>query len=269
MKVNISRITSALLGMPLVILILVFGNVYVVDIFFAIIAAIALHEFLKCFEGKAKPIIWIGYFAAAFIAFMHFMPNISMMDFVGMFLFLMILLLFIEVFRSKMKTNIIDISITLFGACYIVFFLMFVPLVRGFENGQYLIWYIFIASWGTDTFAYIVGKTIGKHKFSDISPKKSIEGCIGGVIGAVLIALAFTYGFNTYAGLNISYEKIIIISIILSIIGQLGDFAASSVKRFVGIKDFSNLIPGHGGMLDRFDSVIFIAPAAYFLLMFI
>lgn len=266
---NITRLTSALLGMPLVIIILVFGNVYVVDIAFAIIAAIALHEFLKCFEGKAKPIIWIGYFAAAFIAVMHIVPSISMMNFVGIFLFLMVLLLFIEIFKSNMKINIVDISVTLFGICYIVFFLMFVPLIRGFENGQFLIWYVFTASWGTDVFAYIVGKTIGKHKFSEISPKKSIEGCIGGVIGAVLFALAFTYGFNTFAGLNIAYDKIVVFSVILSIIGQLGDFAASSVKRYVGIKDFSNLIPGHGGMLDRFDSVIFIAPAAYFLLMFI
>ena len=269
MSINLSRITSALLGMPLVIIILVFGNVYVVDFAFAIIAAIALHEFLKCFEGKAKPIIWIGYFASIFIAFMHILPSGSMMDYVGSFFFLMIVLLFIEVFRSQMQINIVDISITFFGICYIVFFLMFIPLVRGFENGQYLIWYIFTASWGTDVFAYTVGKLIGKHKFSKISPKKSIEGCIGGVIGAVLLTLAFTYGFNEYAGLNISYEKMLIFSIILSIIGQMGDFAASSVKRYVGIKDFSNLIPGHVGMLDRFDSVIFIAPAAYFLLMFI
>ena len=98
MSINLSRITSALLGMPLVIIILVFGNVYVVDFAFAIIAAIALHEFLKCFEGKAKPIIWIGYFASIFIAFMHILPSGSMMDYVGSFFFLMIVLLFIEVF---------------------------------------------------------------------------------------------------------------------------------------------------------------------------
>jgi len=266
---NISRITSALLGMPLVILILVFGNIYVVDIAFAIIAAISLHEFLKCFEGKAKPIIWIGYFAAAFIAVMHLLPWVSMIDYVGMFFFLMILLLFMEVFRSKMERNIVDISVTFFGICYIVFFLMFVPQIRAFENGQFLIWFVFTAAWGTDVFAYIVGMTIGKHKFSKISPKKSIEGCIGGVIGAVLLTLAFAYGFNTFGGLSLSYEKLAIMSVILSVIGQMGDFAASSIKRYVGIKDFSNLILGHGGMLDRFDSVIFIAPAAYFLLMFI
>ena len=264
---NISRITSALLGMPLVILILVFGNIYVVDIAFAIIAAISLHEFLKCFEGKAKPVIWIGYFAAAFIAVMHLLPWVSMIDYVGMFFFLMILLLFIEVFRSKMERNIVDISVTFFGICYIVFFLMFVPQVRAFENGQFLIWFIFTAAWGTDVFAYIVGMTIGKHKFSKISPKKSIEGCIGGVIGSLLLTLAFAYGFNTWGGLSFSYEKLAIMSVILSVIGQMGDFAASSIKRYVGIKDFSNLIPGHGGMLDRFDSVIFIAPAAYFLSM--
>ena len=106
---NLKRLTSALLGMPLVIIILVFGNVYVVDIAFAIIAAIALHEFLRCFDGKAKPVIWMGYVSAAFIAIMHVLPSVSMMDFVGMFIFLMILLLFFEVFRSNMKINIMSV----------------------------------------------------------------------------------------------------------------------------------------------------------------
>ena len=99
-----------------------------------------------------------------------------------------------------------------------------------------------------------------------MSPNKSIEGCIGGIIGAVAISLLFTYAFNTLFEMNFSYLVIIGISICLSIVGQIGDFAASSIKRYVGIKDFSNLIPGHGGMLDRIDSVIFIAPFAYMLL---
>ena len=264
-----NRIISAVFGIPLIIAILVFGNIYVVDFAFAILAAIALHEFLKCFEGKVKPVIWIGYFAAAFIAGMHLLPHIDTLDFVGMFFLLMIILLFIEVLKSKMKTNIVDISVTFFGICYIVFFLMFLPLIRGFENGQYLIWFVFAAAWGTDIFAYVVGMTLGKHKFSVISPKKSLEGCIGGVLGSILLTLLFTYGFNTFANLELSYLAMTGIAIVLSMIGQIGDFAASSIKRYVGIKDFSNLIPGHGGMLDRFDSVILIAPVAYFLLMFI
>ena len=134
------------------------------------------------------------------------------------------------------------------------------------KNGKILIWYVFVCAWGTDVFAYIVGRTIGKHKFSQVSPNKSIEGCIGGIIGAVIISLLFTYVLNVFFMLKFSYILVIGIAICLSIVRQIGDFAASSIKRYVGIKDFSNLIPGHGGMLDRIDSVIFIAPFAYMLL---
>lgn len=165
-----------------------------------------------------------------------------------------------------MQIDIKDISITFFGICYIPLFLMFIPLINGMENGKILVWYILLAAWGTDTFAYLVGKTMGKHKFSKISPNKTIEGCIGGTIGAVILILIYTYVCNTYFAMNISYIYITIVGIILSLIGQLGDFSASSIKRYGGIKDFSNLIPGHGGMLDRIDSVIFIAPFAYMFL---
>ena len=125
------------------------------------------------------------------------------------------------------------------------------------------------SSLGNSIFAYFVGKAIGKHKFSKISPKKSIEGCIGGTIGSILLMLLYTYVANKYWGMNYSYLFIVGIGIILSFIGQIGDFAASTIKRYVDIKDYSNLIPGHGGMLDRIDSLMFIAPFAYILLTFI
>ena len=131
------------------------------------------------------------------------------------------------------------------------------------KDGKILIWYAILAAWGTDIFAYFIGKNFGKHKFSKVSPKKSIEGCIGGTIGAVVLMLIYTYIANTYWGMDYSYLYITGIGIILSLVGQIGDFAASSIKRFVDIKDFSNLIPGHGGMLDRIDSLIFLAPFAY------
>lgn len=166
-----------------------------------------------------------------------------------------------------MKINFKDIAYTFFGITYIVFFTIFVALVNGMKCGNILIWYVIIVSWGTDIFAYFTGKTIGKHKFSKISPKKSIEGCIGGVVGAVLSMLIYTWVVNTYFGMNISYLYITGISVILSLVGQIGDFAASSIKRYVDIKDYSNLIPGHGGMLDRIDSLIFTAPFAYALFM--
>ena len=144
-----------------------------------------------------------------------------------------------------------------------VFFMMFVAFINGMENGRILIWYAIIAAWGTDIFAYAVGKAFGKHKYTSVSPKKSIEGCIGGTLGAVLVMLVYTYVVNTYLGVNYSYLFIAGVGLILSLIGQIGDLAASSIKRYVDIKDYSNLIPGHGGMLDRIDSLIFLAPFAY------
>ena len=165
-----------------------------------------------------------------------------------------------------MKYNIKDISTVLFGICYITILLIFIPIIRETQNGKITVWFVFTAAWGTDVFAYLIGKKFGKHKFSKISPNKSIEGCIAGAIGAIALSTIYALICNTYLGMNFNYLYIILISIVLSIAGQLGDFAASSIKRYVDLKDFSNLIPGHGGMLDRIDSLIFIAPFAYFLL---
>ena len=264
-----SRIISGLILFPLVVILLIFGNIYVVDAVFAVVALLAMNEYFNAFKEKANPVKWIGYIACILIAFIHLIPVDKVITILGIGLPVVFLLLFLQVIITNMKTSYNDIAITFFGICYIVVFMLFLPLLIGKENGRTLIWYVMLPAWGTDVFAYIFGKLMGKHKFSKVSPNKSIEGCIGGAIGAIILCLICTYVINTVTELNISYTIIILISFVLSIIGQIGDFAASSIKRYVGIKDYSNLIPGHGGMLDRIDSVIFIAPFAYFLLMII
>lgn len=263
---NIKRVTTGLLGFPVVAAVLILGNTHVIDIAFAIIAAMSLHEYFNAMKAKSKPVIWIGYVLSAMIALIHVIPTNWLLNIIGIIIPTTILVLFLQVIFSNMKTNITDIAVTSFGICYITLFLMFIPIIMAKPNGKLLVWYIMFAAWGTDVFAYIVGKTMGKHKFSSISPNKTIEGCIGGVIGSVLLIILYTMFINYYFDMNINYLMIGLIGAILSIIGQVGDFAASSIKRYVGIKDFSNLIPGHGGLLDRIDSVIFIAPFAYFLL---
>ena len=165
-----------------------------------------------------------------------------------------------------METNFEDVAITGFGIVYILAFIIFIPLLYKCENGKFLIWYLAIAAWGTDTFAYAVGMKLGKHKLTPISPKKSVEGSIAGIIGAVILSIIYTYILNKVWNFEISYIAIVGIATILSVLGQIGDLAASSVKRFTGIKDFGKIIPGHGGMLDRIDSILLIAPFAYFLL---
>jgi phosphatidate cytidylyltransferase len=150
--------------------------------------------------------------------------------------------------------------ITLFGVFYITFLLSFVILIRNKTNGNILIWLVFISSWGCDTFAYFTGKLFGKHKLTEkISPKKTIEGSIGGSLGVLLISWSFVYFFN----LNYLY---ILVCFIASIFSQFGDLAASAIKRNTSLKDYGIILPGHGGFLDRFDSVLFAAPIIYFLL---
>ena len=263
---NFKRLWTAIIGLPFVIAVMVFGNIYIIDILFAAIAVLSLHEYFKSFKGKLKPIKWIGYIACLLIGIIHLVPKQYAVMTIGVLIPTSIVLLFCQSIVTNMKYNVNDLAITFFGICYIPLFLMYIPMLIGENNGRILVWYMIITAWGTDIFAYTVGKKIGKHKFSKISPNKSIEGCIGGTVGAVAISIIYTIIINIAFGVNINILVISAISIILSLIGQIGDFAASSIKRYVGIKDFSNLLPGHGGMLDRIDSLIFIAPFAYLLL---
>ena len=264
---DFKRIASALIGFPGVVAILVFANNYIVDFVISIVAIIAMHEFYNAVAKESKPIRWIGYLACISITFIHIIPLAITIEYIELIKVLIIpaiiLILFLHVILSNMKTNFKDIAYTFFGIFYIALFIMFLALIRGMENGKVLIWYVFFSAWATDVFAYFVGKYLGKHKFSEISPKKTIEGCIGGTLGAVIVLLIYTYCINKFLNFEYSYLYVAFVTIALSLISQIGDFAASTIKRYVDIKDYSELIPGHGGMLDRIDSLLFIAPFAY------
>lgn len=161
-------------------------------------------------------------------------------------------------FRSE------QIMMLVFGLIYVTTMLSYVYQVRMLQEGVVLVWLIYVGAWGSDTCAYCVGKLIGKHKMpSKLSPNKTIEGCVGGVLGAALIG--YIYGNCLYPerSMWISFAEIGAVS---SVISQIGDLAASAIKRNYEIKDYGHLIPGHGGILDRFDSIIFIAPVVYYLI---
>lgn len=263
---GVKRILTSVIGLPIVIIALILSNKYVIDVVVAIVAMMALYEYYHAISLKYQPIQWIGYATALSLCFIHLVTMDNLIKIIVLAIPSMVAILFIQLIWKDTKMSVADIALTLFSICYIVLFLMFFSLTYGSENGKFFIWYIIIIAWGTDIFAYLVGKTMGKHKFSKISPNKSLEGCLGGLIEAVILAMLYTYCINKLAGLQISYIYILNVSLLLSIIGQFGDFAASSIKRHVGIKDFSEIIPGHGGILDRMDSLIFIAPFAYMLL---
>ena len=175
---KLKRILSGLIGFPIIALIFIYGNTYIIDAFIGIISIIAMYEYLKCLSVDYKPVKWIAYIPCLLIPFLHVIPKEYLLTSVGVLITLVVALLFMKVIASNMKTSISDIAVTLFGIFYITFFLSFISMLYSMENGKYLIWFILISAWGTDTFAYLVGVKFGKHKFSKISPKKSKEGCV-------------------------------------------------------------------------------------------
>lgn len=181
----------------------------------------------------------------------------------GVVVVLFIAELFIYVFCFP-KYRAEQIASCGFAFLYAPVMLSFVELTRMAEGGEYLVWIILISSWGCDTCAYVVGMLIGKKKiFPVLSPKKSLEGCIGGVAGAAL--LGALYGLFVTGNATRELGVFALICAMGAVVSMVGDLAASAIKRNRGIKDYGKLIPGHGGVMDRFDSVIVTAPIVYLL----
>ena len=171
----------------------------------------------------------------------------------------MILILFVYVFGYP-KYHAEQVMAAFFGVVYVAVMLSFIYITRSLPDGKFLVWLIFLCSWGCDTCAYCVGMLIGKHKMAPVlSPKKSIEGAVGGVAGAALLGVIYA------AATQGKMAEYALICAVGALISMVGDLAASAIKRNQNIKDYGKLIPGHGGILDRFDSVIITAPVIYYL----
>lgn len=185
--------------------------------------------------------------------------------FVGYLLFLMSVYVF-----SFPKYKAEQILYAFFGLFYVGLLFSYLHQVRQLPYGEYLVWLIFIGAWGSDTCAYCAGLLFGKHKVAPLlSPKKTWEGCIGGVIGASLLAVLYGFAMNGIFSQSISLMLYALIGACASVISQVGDLAASALKRNNEIKDYGKLIPGHGGVLDRFDSILFVAPVVYYLAVYV
>ena len=233
--------------------------------FFELSKALGVHEESKKINGLEIPAIL---FIAAYYFGIFFLQNdfYTVMLIIGGFMAFM----FVYVIRfPRFHAN--QVVAVFFSVMYAPVMLSFIYQTRELNHGVYIVWLIFISSWVCDTCAYFVGmafgKTIGNHKaFPVLSPKKSIEGCIGGIAGAAGIGALYGYFLSEYV---FGEPKLIwtfaLICGIGSIFSQMGDLAASAIKRNHDIKDYGKLIPGHGGIMDRFDSVIVTAPMIYFL----
>lgn len=258
-----TRLVSGIILLAITIAVVVLGG----NILYATLFTVSLIGMMELYRivqvNKAFPGI-LGYIAGiTFYLLLYFnLEQYQMM----LFIFFLILLMFAYVFAfPKYKTE--QIAVAFLGLFYVSIMLSYIYQVRMLEDGALIVWLVFIGAWGSDTCAYLVGITIGKNKIAPkLSPKKSVEGCIGGVVGAAIIGAIYAAITKRYLTEILNPELVFaIIGATSSVISQIGDLAASAIKRNHDIKDYGKLIPGHGGILDRFDSIIFTAPIVYFL----
>ena len=262
----IKRFISAVILLAFAAIALVTGG----DFLLAASAVVAIggtYEILKVDSLHKTPLGAVSYIAAAGYYVMLYLEK--QQYFTLWIVFMLILLLTSYVFSyPKYKTE--QMLAAFFAVFYVAVMLSFVYRTRMLPMGTYTVWLIFLCSWGCDTCAYCVGVLIGKHKMAPkLSPKKSIEGAVGGVVGAALLAVIYGFVFKDAMGCTTQTIWFMAgICAVGALISMVGDLTASAIKRNYEIKDYGKLIPGHGGILDRFDSVIFTAPIIFYLALY-
>lgn len=230
------------------------GSIY--DFVYFGITCIAIYELSKVFFDNGFDYGAIVNYAFATLLFIEKVTEYN--HYFDFFMFLYISINFL-IFIFNKKVDIKKVSETVFIGTYVVFFMYHMMLL----NNSEFVWLVYIIAFGSDTFAYFTGKLFGKNKlYPEVSPNKTIEGAIGGIIGSTILSIIY---FN-YLSIN-KYFYIIIFSVSASIFSMAGDLTASKIKREFGIKDFGYLLPGHGGIMDRFDSVLFVAPTVYYFIL--
>ena len=251
----------------IVLAILLFGTCILGGIawflFTAVFALGGIYEFYKIYglqkspEGFIGYAVTAGYFALVWFDLRGWIPMLLVLAFV--------LLMGIHVIRFT-KTTAEQALASAFGLVYPVVLFSFLYFIRS-EYGVFLALLVFAGSWGADIFAWRIGSLFGKHRLpTSISPKKTWEGIIGGLLGAAILGFGYGMVIRLIPGADVhpSVPVCIILAVLTTPISIFGDLTASAFKRHSGIKDFSNLIPGHGGVLDRFDSVMFVAPVLFY-----
>lgn len=255
-------ISGIILVAAALVLIITGGEVLLVAA--CVISLIGMYELYRVYKIERTVAAFAGYLAAVLFyldLYIHWIPD-SMVFIIG----LLIVLLAVYVLAYP-KYHASQITAVFFGVFYVAVMLSCIYQVRMMEQGAYIVWLIFLCSWGCDTCAYCVGVKLGKHKMSPVlSPKKSVEGAVGGLAGTFLLTALYAAVFREQMGITAAQVLLLAaISTIGGVISMIGDLAASAIKRNYEIKDYGTLIPGHGGILDRFDSVIFTAPVIYYL----
>ncbi|MGD9677151.1 MAG: phosphatidate cytidylyltransferase [Vulcanibacillus sp.] len=255
------RIITGIVGIVFFLSLVWLGDIYFA-ILILLIACVGFYEYLKI--NKIKLISLEGLWGLFIILLIFYDNNYIVGDNSISIVILLLLIYLVLVVASKNMITFENIGLIIVGVLYIGYGFSYMIETRNLDNGLILTIFILFSTWASDSGAYFFGKYFGKNKlWPVISPKKTIEGSVGGVVFAIIIGLIFNYFFNIT-----SYLLIIFIAILISILGQLGDLIESALKRSKDVKDSGSLLPGHGGILDRFDSLIFIYLVLYLIQIF-
>ena len=265
MKIRtITAVFIVIVMLPLVL----FSKYIIYPIALAALSLMAAYEILRVIGVDKQWLVSVpAYIFAPILPFACFfvtdgMSYVYLLTIAGLMFFYLIYLMGVAVF-SKGKISVALISEVFFTVTYVVVSFSSLSLIRYIDEqtGLYRLFLVFIAAWMTDTCAYLVGSCMGKHKLiPEISPKKTVEGAIGGIVGALFGYLIFGLILDlAVEGLKVNYIALAVFAVILSVVSQIGDLIASLIKREHGVKDYSNLLPGHGGIMDRFDSILAVS----------
>lgn len=259
------RVITAVVALAIFLPILYLGGIWL-EVAAAVLGLVALSEIFimrkKIIVSQDALIAGLGLLIIILPAkYFTFLP--AWLNQFDLFYMTVMVLLAITVF-SKNRVNFDDIGVTTLSMLYVGFgfhYLIGTRAILPNEDGLIALIYILLVIWSTDIFAYTFGRTFGKHKlWPAISPNKTIEGSVGGTLAALVIALVFLYFFP------VKYDLLTMVplTLIFSVGGQIGDLIESALKRYYDVKDSGKILPGHGGILDRFDSLLFVLPLLHF-----
>ena len=263
-----TRIITAIVALVILLPVLIFSDTVALPIAMALCALVAVYEMIACI-GLRKAYALTAPLYVVTIGLPFLMRYAKDMDFVRQCVVAAVLVFALYFFAvltfSHGKYKLSDVSICFFTVFYIIAGFNAILFLRDYViGGEYVYLTVFIGAWVTDTFAYFCGMLFGrggKHKLiPDVSPKKTVEGSIGGTIFCMIAMLVFGLIVNRIAGnLHANLALLVVGGFFAAIVAQIGDLCMSLIKRTYGIKDYGKLFPGHGGMLDRFDSVIAVS----------
>lgn len=258
----LTRIITAVVALAVLVGVLMAPPI-VFSVALAAVIIIMLHECYGAVNAKNST-RFIG-----FVSALAFMAAAYLSSVFGLFIAMTVLIVLhmVMIIIKHGKESFKDILASGFITLYVVFSMGCLWLTKEWYGTANMI-LVFVCAWSTDTFAYFTGFFLGKHKLiPHVSPKKTVEGAIGGVVGAIAISIAYLAITSNAMNINTVWTNIYIQGVIIGLVGgicsQLGDLTASAIKRDTGIKDFGKIFPGHGGFMDRFDSVMFIAPLIF------